>query len=120
MNSMYEWESSVIANETINIENENNAREILVKIFEKYCPPKKRKYGKPNNISYGFPSKYNMNNQYIYKIDNTDKKYLIYTKFTILGNLNYKYTLQYKNKKWLVDKREVSYDNGITWEKSIL
>ncbi|STZ77122.1 NTF2 fold immunity protein [Bergeriella denitrificans] len=118
MNEMYEWESYAI--DIGLVDNIEKHRKIVKNIFNKYCTSKDRKRGKPNILSASAISNYDLSTQPIYNIEDKDKKLIIYTKQTNKAENNFRYTLILRNGKWLIDKKEISYDDGENWEKSIL
>ncbi|WP_424406631.1 NTF2 fold immunity protein [Pasteurella sp. PK-2025] len=118
MNEMCEWESYAIK-----IGLSDNIKEhqgIVAKIFEKYCTVRSRKTGKPNILSASAISNYDLVTQPIYNIEVGLKKTIIYTKQTNKAENNFKYVLVFKENKWLIDKKEISYDEGEHWERAIL
>lgn len=118
MNEMYQWENYAIDIGLTN--NLDEHKEIVRSIFSKYCTSKDRKMGKPNILSASSISNYDISTQPIYDIEESAKKSIIYTKQKNKAENNFRYTLVLKSDKWLIDKKEISYDDGITWEKSIL
>ena len=119
MKCMNIWEIN-----TYNMQNtedkQEESKKILTEIFKKFCTPKDRKHGKPNFFSAGPISNYDINTQPIYNIEEVGKKSFIYTKLTNKGLWNLKYTLLQKNGVWLLDKKEISFDNGKSWKKENL
>lgn len=118
MNEMHKWES--YATDIGLANNLDEHREIVRNIFNKYCTPKDRKRGKPNILSVSSISNYDLSTQPIYNIEYKNKKTIIYTKQKNKAENNFRYTLILKNDKWLIDKKEISYNNGESWESSIL
>lgn len=118
MNEMHKWESYATNIGLVN--NLDEHREIVRNIFNKYCTPKDRKRGKPNILSASSISSYDLSTQPIYNIEYKTKKTIIYTKQKNKAENNFRYTLILKNDKWLIDKKEISYNNGESWESSIL
>ncbi|WP_424407767.1 NTF2 fold immunity protein [Pasteurella sp. PK-2025] len=119
MKQMKEWEEFTYKAPNIESEKEK-AKETLKKIFLEFCTLKDRKYGKPNFFSTSPISNYDINTQPIYKIVENTKKTIIYTKLTNKGFWNLRYTILSINNSWLIDKKEISFDNGETWKRENL
>jgi hypothetical protein len=95
-------------------------REECRNIFAKYCTPKKRAYGRPENVSIGYPPDYEADPamEPITSVETpTRSRIVIETK----QQFNLKYRCQYvllkKGDRWLVDSKKI-WSNG--WEWTIL
>ncbi len=119
MKEMNAWEIK-----TYNMPNTESDRETakkeLTEIFKKFCTSKERKYGKPNYFSVSSISNYDIETQTIYNIDELNRKTIIYTKLKNKGEWNLRYTLLLKNDIWLLDKKEISFNEGETWKRENL
>lgn len=96
---------------------QNEMKEKVTEIFNKFCTIKDRKFGKPTNVSVRFPPTYSPDEE-ILKIEEIKKnKVAIYTQQHVGVKNKFRYTLHYKNDEWQIDKKEV-YDQFETkWEK---
>lgn len=118
MTKMCEWETYAI--QVGLAQHIEEHRKVVEVIFNTYCTKKDRKQGKPSVLTASPISNYDIETQPIYKIDEIKNKVIIYTKQTNKFENNFRYTLISKNGKWLIDKKEISYDNGDSWESAIL
>jgi len=120
--AMNQWEvhyyTILKENELINIDNE--MKENLTQIFNKFCTIKDRKYGKPNNISVGNPPVYSPDEEFLKTEELKGNKVVIYTQQKTRVKYQFRYTLQYKNEEWRIDKKEVYNKSEDKWEKYIL
>ena len=92
-------------------------------IYEKYVTVRERKRGLQVALSTQFPSTFTPDGEIISsELSANNKKILIevYKKFDTGVEYQYRYTLIFKYKKWLVDRREMfDYYDG-KWSKSSL
>lgn len=95
-------------------ERDRNAQSTCAAIFEEYCTPKPRTYGRPNAISYSDPPEYSQ--EMIIDIEVSDKnKAIIYTKDAL--ETQRRYLLVKSRGKWRVDHRECLMDG---WSRDFL
>lgn len=87
------------------------------KVFDQYCTPKKRDYGRPENISVGGPPDYmaDPDQEPITAIETpTRRRILIETKQEFGVEYRCQYVLLKKGDKWLIDNKKF-WDAGWKW-----
>ena len=112
LTEMHEWELFCIKNDTekeLTFDEKNiKQKEILIKIFEKYCTKKDRKNGKPNVISYGSYGGYveNWSEKIIEIIQDKESQISIYTQGPMDGIDKYVYIIVKYKGEWLIDSKK--------------
>ncbi|WP_295812040.1 NTF2 fold immunity protein [uncultured Apibacter sp.] len=89
-------------------------------IYEKYVTVRERKWGLQVALSTQFPSTFTPDGEIIScELSANNKKILIevYKKFDTGVRYQYRYTLIFKYKKWLVDRREIFLFSKINGSK---
>ena len=92
-------------------------------IYEKYVTVRERKWGLQVALSTQFPSTFTPDGEIIScELSANNKKILIevYKKFDTGVRYQYRYTLIFKYKKWLVDRREMFLFSENKWIKDSL
>ncbi|WP_295843083.1 NTF2 fold immunity protein [uncultured Apibacter sp.] len=92
-------------------------------IYEKYVTVRERKWGLQVALSTQFPSTFTPDGEIIScELSANNKKILIevYKKFDTGVRYQYRYTLIFKYKKWLVDRREIFLFSENKWIKDSL
>ncbi len=109
--AMNQWESEMAEAEKTRIDSQAESQERQAQdtarcaaIFEKYCTPKPRAYGRPGVLSYSKPPGYTQET-----VVDTEKpskqKILIYTKDT--SGFQRRYLVIRSKGEWRVDHREI-------------
>ena len=92
-------------------------------IYKKYVTVRERKWGLQVALSTQFPSTFTPDGEIIScELSANNKKILIevYKKFDTGVRYQYRYTLIFKYKKWLVDRREIFLFSENKWIKDSL
>ena len=117
------WCELRFANFGLGVDYSKEQKQELDAIYEKYVTVRERKWGLQVALSTQFPSTFTPDGEIIScELSANNKKILIevYKKFDTGVEYQYRYTLIFKYKKWLVDRREMfDYYDG-KWSKSSL
>ena len=117
------WCELQYANFGLGVDYSKEQKQELDAIYEKYVTVRERKWGRQAALSTRYPSTFTPDGEIISsELSANNKKILIevYKKFDTGVEYQYRYTLIFKYKKWLVDRREMfDYYDG-KWSKSSL
>ena len=106
--------------ENLEIDYSKEQKQELDAIYEKYVTVRERKLGKQVALSTQFPSTFTPDGEIIScELSANNKKIAIevYQKFDTGVRYQYRYTLIFKYKKWLVDRREIFLFSKINGSK---
>lgn len=92
----------------------------LSAIFDKYCTKKDRKYGRQVGLACREPPEYSPDEEILNTEELKGNKIVIYTQQKTGVENQCRYTLHYKNKEWLIDRKEVYDEFEKKWLKKIL
>jgi hypothetical protein len=123
---MHDWEifcNEIIENKELTFEEKyEKQKEKCQIIFEKYCPPKERKYGRPNCISSGSEGSfiYDGNIEKIIKMkQEKENRILVYTNGDDVVE-QYMYVILKKNGDWLIDSKKIKFIDEEKFENTYL
>ena len=109
--------------ENLGVDYRKEQKQELDAIYEKYVTVRERKWGLQVALSTQFPSTFTPDGEIIScELSANNKKILIevYKKFDTGVRYQYRYTLIFKYKKWLVDRREIFLFSENKWIKDSL
>jgi spore coat polysaccharide biosynthesis predicted glycosyltransferase SpsG len=119
---MYEWEvfsEKIGKDKSLSSEEKiKRQKEPLIKIFEKYCTKKDRKYGRPNIVHYGGEGyyEYDLNEEKIKNIEQKGKnKIIVFTERNNPMKQMFQYIFVNKNDNWLIDTKKKANFEGTAW-----
>ncbi|WP_241606263.1 NTF2 fold immunity protein [Rosenbergiella epipactidis] len=105
--AMNKWEKdNYIQMREGGVEEQKKALDEINAIFLKFCTIRDRKVGRQASLHCGEPPEYDVDNQPIVNIESKGKKNIIYTEQMNRLKNKYRYTLNYKNDEWRIDKKE--------------
>ncbi|CNC61927.1 NTF2 fold immunity protein [Yersinia similis] len=107
ISAMNEWE---LSSYPLLIDDSSEQIKTIVRnrlddIFSRYCTLKDRKQGRQVSLSCSEPPGYSMDEDFI-NIELIKNKAIIYTKQNTGFKNKYRYTLQFNNNEWRIDKKE--------------
>ena len=117
------WCELRFANFGLGVDYSKEQKQELDAIYEKYVTVRERKWGLQVALSTQFPSTFTPDGEIIScELSANNKKILIevYKKFDTGVRYQYRYTLIFKYKKWLVDRREIFLFSENKWIKDSL
>lgn len=92
----------------------------LNNIFSKWCTIKERKYGRQASMQVSFPPDYDPEKDEIISEDVIKNKASIIVQKHAGFKNKYRYTLQFKNNEWRIDKKERFSSDENKWVKDNL
>jgi len=123
--AMNEWELEsypLLTQCEANEANETHKAKLLVKkkldfIFDFFCTKRIRKYGRQAALDCGEPPEYSPC-EVILEHHQENKKLVIYTQQNLGFKSKFRYTLVYKNKEWLIDRKEYYAGSDDKWKNA--
>ena len=103
-------------------EKTERKKELLVKLFNKFCTNKKRTYGRPNVIDYGTNGyyEYDPDKEVIEEVTEENKKIIVITYRESPLKTKYMYILLKKGEYWLIDSKKKCFLLDDKWKPIFL
>lgn len=109
MNNWEKYCNEIEQDKTLSFETQfEKQKSKLINIFNEFCTPKERKFGRPVTISYGNEGsyEYDPNLEKISSIEESNNKITIYTEKTGVLPTKYQYTMKKMHNHWYIDSKK--------------